>query len=77
MPTHRYDVPSGRVGENFVSILSVELDGIQAQKCNSEWVIVFNHLSYNASDLSLVPKISAHKSSSELTPGILVILTNL
>ena len=40
-PTQRYDVPSGRVGKFFVSILSVELDGIQAWKWNANLVIVF------------------------------------
>ena len=41
MPTQRYDAPSGKVGEIFVGILSVELDGVSARKWNAEMVIIF------------------------------------
>ena len=35
------DVPSGQFGKKFISILSVELDGIRARKWNAKWVIIF------------------------------------
>ena len=41
MPTQRYDVPSGRVGNRFVGILSVEFDEVRARNWNSERVIFF------------------------------------
>ena len=41
IPTQRYDVPSGRIGNRFFVILSVELDGIQNCQWNEERVIVF------------------------------------
>ena len=37
----RYDAPSGKVGNIFVGILSVELDRVRARKWNAERVIVF------------------------------------
>ena len=42
----------------------------------SEWYCL-NPLSCNESDLSLAPKVLACESSSDLTPGIMVHLTNL
>ena len=41
MPTQRYDAPSRKVGDRFVGILSVELDGVHARKWNVERVIIF------------------------------------
>ena len=41
MPTQRYDAPSGKVGNIFVGILSIELDGVCTRKWNAERVIVF------------------------------------
>ena len=48
MLTQLYDAPSGKIRKRFVVILSVELDGDRARKCNAERVIFFNLLSYNA-----------------------------
>ena len=39
--TQCYDVPSGRVGELFVSALAADIDGIRAWKYNTKCVIVF------------------------------------
>ena len=44
MPTQRYDVPSGKVWNIFVGILSVELDRFRARKWNTERVIVFQYV---------------------------------
>ena len=41
MPTQRYDAPSGKFGNRFVGIMSVELDRVCARKWNAERVIVF------------------------------------
>ena len=51
-----YEVPCSLFGEKISSIFSVELDGTQSWKCNSKRVIVFNHLSCNASKSPLAPK---------------------
>ena len=48
MLTQLYDAPSGKIRKRFVVILSVELDGDRARKCNAERVIFFNLLSSNA-----------------------------
>ena len=41
MPNQRYNVLSEKTGRRFVATLSVELDGVQAWKWNSERVIIF------------------------------------
>ena len=41
LPTQHYDLPSGRVGNCFVSTLTSEIDGIRYWKWNYERVIVF------------------------------------
>ena len=41
LPTQWYDAPSSRFGRTFVTILAMELDGIQYRKWNSGQVIVF------------------------------------
>ena len=40
MPNQQYDAPSGKVGNRFVVILSVEFDRVCARKWNTEGVIV-------------------------------------
>ena len=40
MPNQRYDAPFGKVGERFLGILSVELDGVRARKWNAKREIV-------------------------------------
>ena len=41
MPTQHYDAPSGKVGEIFVVILSVEFDEVHDRKENTERAIFF------------------------------------
>ena len=41
MPTQRYDTLSGKNERSFFGTLSVDLDGVQYWKWNSERVIVF------------------------------------
>ena len=41
LPTRFYDAPSGWVVETFMSILAVEIEGIQAQKWNNDRVVIF------------------------------------
>ena len=56
MLTQLYDAPSGKVGNRYVVILSVELDGVRARKWNSERVIFFNLLSSNAHKALTIPR---------------------
>ena len=49
IPTQRYDVPSGRIGNPYVGIILVELDGIWNRHWNAERVIFFRQLFYSAS----------------------------
>ena len=44
MSTQCYDTPSREVSKSFVGILSIELDGFCASKCNVERVIVFQSI---------------------------------
>ena len=41
VPTQCYNASSRKVGNRFVVILSVELDGVRARKWNADRVIVF------------------------------------
>ena len=41
IPTQHYDVPSGRIGNPYVGIILVELDGIRDRQWNTGRVIVF------------------------------------
>ena len=41
IPTQRYGAPYRKVRKRFVGILSMEINGVSARKCNLERVIVF------------------------------------
>ena len=41
MPIKRYEVLSARIGNLFVGIILVELDGIRNHQWNAEMVIIF------------------------------------
>ena len=41
IPTKRFDVPSGMIGNQFVGILSVKIEGIRDCQYNAERVIIF------------------------------------
>ena len=60
LPTQRYDAPYGKVGNIFVGIFSVELDGVCARQWNTERVIFFIPLSFNAPNAFII----LHKSKS-------------
>ena len=42
MPNQCYDVPSRKVGRRFVEILSVDIGGVHARKCNYDRLVMFH-----------------------------------
>ena len=67
LPTQRYNVPSRKFGRKIVTTLSVELNGIQDWKWNSERVIVFQLVILQRSqDVNNAKNIRAHTVLNQL-----------